>query len=36
MTYDEEHHRIAFAAVPGLVEKLKNSAGLDHLAFFNV
>jgi len=34
MTYDEEHHRIAFAAVPGLVEKPKNSAGLDHLAFF--
>lgn len=34
MTYDEEHHRIAFAAVPGLIEKPKHSAGLDHLAFF--
>ena len=34
MTYDEEHHRIALAAVPGLVEKPKGSAGLDHLAFF--
>ena len=29
MTYDEEHHRIAFAAVPGLVEKPKRSTGLD-------
>jgi catechol-2,3-dioxygenase len=34
LTYDEEHHRIAFAQVPGLVEKPKRSAGLDHLAFF--
>jgi catechol-2,3-dioxygenase len=34
MTYDEEHHRIAFAQVPGLAEKPKGSAGLDHLAFF--
>jgi catechol-2,3-dioxygenase len=34
MTYDQEHHRIALAAVPGLVEKPKRSAGLDHLAFF--
>jgi catechol-2,3-dioxygenase len=34
MTYDEEHHRIALAAVSGLVEKPKRSAGLDHLAFF--
>ena len=34
MTYDEEHHRIAIAQVPGLVEKPKGSAGLDHLAFF--
>lgn len=33
-TYDDEHHRIAFAQVPGLVEKPKGSAGLDHLAFF--
>src|ERR1700738_3675225 len=34
MTYDEEHHRIAFAQVPGLVEKPEHSTGLDHLAFF--
>ena len=34
MTYDEEHHRIAFIAVPGLSEKPKHTAGLDHLAFF--
>jgi len=34
MTCDEEHHRIALAAFPGLVEKPKHSAGLDHLAFF--
>ncbi len=34
MTYDEEHHRIAIASIPGLVERPKHSAGLDHLAFF--
>ncbi len=34
MTYDEEHHRIAIAQVPGLAEKPKGCAGLDHLAFF--
>lgn len=34
MTYDEEHHRLALVAVPGLVNKPKRSAGLDHLAFF--
>jgi catechol-2,3-dioxygenase len=34
MTYDDEHHRIALAAFPGLIEKPKRSAGLDHLAFF--
>jgi catechol-2,3-dioxygenase len=34
MTYDEEHHRIAIAAFPGLVQKPKRSTGLDHLAFF--
>lgn len=34
MSYDEEHHRIAIAAFPGVVEKTKHSAGLDHLAFF--
>ncbi len=34
MTYDDEHHRIALAAVPDLIEKPKRSTGLDHLAFF--
>jgi len=34
LTYDDEHHRIAFASFPGLVEKPKHSTGLDHLAFF--
>ncbi len=33
MTYDEEHHCLAFAALPGLVERPKMSAGHDHLAF---
>jgi catechol-2,3-dioxygenase len=34
LTYDDEHHRIAIASFPGLVEKPKRSTGLDHLAFF--
>ena len=34
MTYDDEHHRIALVSFPGVVEKPKHSAGLDHLAFF--
>ncbi len=34
MTYDDEHHRIALAGVPGLAEKPRRSSGLDHLAFF--
>jgi len=34
MTYDDEHHRIALAAFPGLVDKPKRTTGLDHLAFF--
>src|SRR5438128_7579714 len=33
MTYDEEHHRLAFVSIPGLVERPKLSAGHDHLAF---
>jgi len=33
MTYDEEHHRLVFASIPGLVERPKMSAGHDHLAF---
>ncbi len=34
MAYDGEHHRIALVSFPGVVEKAKRSAGLDHLAFF--
>ncbi len=33
LTYDEEHHRLAIAAVPGLVDKPRHSVGLDHLAY---
>lgn len=33
MTYDDEHHRIAIAAVPGLADKPRHSVGLDHLAY---
>jgi catechol-2,3-dioxygenase len=33
ITYDDEHHRIAIAAVPGLQDKPRHSVGLDHLAY---
>jgi len=33
LTYDDEHHRIAIAAVPGLVDRDRRSVGLDHLAY---
>ena len=33
LTYDDEHHRIAIAALPGLVDKARHSVGLDHLAY---
>jgi len=33
MTYDDEHHRIAIAAFPGIAERQPHSAGLDHLAY---
>ena len=33
MTYDDEHHRIAIAAFPGLSERVPKTAGLDHLAY---
>ena len=33
MTYDDEHHRIAIATMPGMVERPKHSAGIDHLSF---
>src|SRR5271167_2055174 len=33
MTYDDEHHRLAIAAFPGITERQPHSAGLDHLAY---
>ena len=33
LTYDDEHHRIAIAAFPGLEDAPKPYAGTDHIAF---
>jgi catechol-2,3-dioxygenase len=33
MTYDDEHHRVAIVAVPGLPEALPLAVGTDHIAF---
>ncbi|KAJ5388943.1 Glyoxalase/Bleomycin resistance protein/Dihydroxybiphenyl dioxygenase [Penicillium cataractarum] len=33
ITYDEEHHRIPIAAVPGTGENIRTSSGLEHIAF---
>jgi catechol 2,3-dioxygenase-like lactoylglutathione lyase family enzyme len=33
LTYDDEHHRIAIIARPGIAERPPNSVGLDHLAY---
>lgn len=33
MTYDDEHHRLAIAGFPGLVDRPRNVVGLDHLAY---
>ena len=33
MTYDDEHHRLAIAAFPGITDRAPNCAGLDHLAY---
>ncbi|OTB04773.1 hypothetical protein M426DRAFT_320362 [Hypoxylon sp. CI-4A] len=33
LTYDDEHHRIAIGALPGCGDKVRNSAGLEHIAF---
>jgi catechol-2,3-dioxygenase len=33
LTYDDEHHRLAIAAVPGTVNKNAQSCGLEHIAF---
>jgi catechol 2,3-dioxygenase-like lactoylglutathione lyase family enzyme len=33
LTFDEEHHRLAIARLPGLKDKLLNAVGVDHFAF---
>jgi catechol-2,3-dioxygenase len=33
LSYDEEHHRIAIAGIPGLPEQPPLAAGTDHVAF---
>lgn len=33
VTYDEEHHRVGLASMPGLAAAPANAYGLDHLAF---
>jgi catechol-2,3-dioxygenase len=33
LTYDEEHHRIAIAGIPGLEDQPAFAAGTDHVAF---
>jgi catechol 2,3-dioxygenase-like lactoylglutathione lyase family enzyme len=33
LTYDDEHHRVAIASMPGLVEQPKQAASIHHIAF---
>lgn len=33
LTYDDEHHRIAVARVPGTTPRVPGSSGLEHVAF---
>ena len=33
LTYDDEHHRLAIAGIPGLAEQPGMAAGTDHIAF---
>jgi catechol-2,3-dioxygenase len=33
LTYDDEHHRIAIASIPGLEDQPAMAAGTDHIAF---
>ena len=33
ITYDSEHHRIALIAIPDCQDKVRNSCGLEHIAF---
>lgn len=33
LTYDDEHHRIAVMNMPDIENKVRNSSGLEHIAF---
>jgi catechol 2,3-dioxygenase-like lactoylglutathione lyase family enzyme len=33
LTFDDEHHRIGLIKVPNLIERPRNSRGLEHIAF---
>lgn len=33
ITYDDEHHRIAIVSMPEIENKIRNSSGLEHIAF---
>jgi catechol 2,3-dioxygenase-like lactoylglutathione lyase family enzyme len=33
LTYDDEHHRVAIASMPGLAEQPKHAAAVHHIAF---
>jgi catechol 2,3-dioxygenase-like lactoylglutathione lyase family enzyme len=33
LTFDEEHHRLAIARLPGLKDRVLNAVGVDHFAF---
>jgi catechol 2,3-dioxygenase-like lactoylglutathione lyase family enzyme len=33
LTYDDEHHRIAIATIPGLPDQAEMASGTDHVAF---
>src|SRR5262249_13116282 len=33
LSYDDEHHRLAIAGIPGLAEPSPHAAGTDHVAF---
>ena len=33
ISYDDEHHRLAIAAIPGLEEPNPKAAGIEHFAF---
>jgi catechol-2,3-dioxygenase len=33
ITYDDEHHRMAFINIPDLQDKVRHSSGLEHISF---